>query len=147
MSEQVLCTFIRQFKRSGTPGSPNSIRKESFMLKNVLPELPATQREPEEIELKGTSRKRTFQGHTLYWNGDRESELGVFLTSKASIAYWSFVPGAINSEQREEFEVYDSLDDLFAEQNWLDERKNVKTAIEDEFAAITGQRTVEQLEI
>jgi hypothetical protein len=103
----------------------------------------------EEIEIEGNGVKRIFTGHTLYWRADGDSELGVFLTAKGKIAFWYFVPRAINPEEAEEFEVYETLDELWEEQDWLQERKQryIKQSIEQEYAARTGEPLVERLDI
>jgi hypothetical protein len=105
-------------------------------------------REPEQIELEGEGVKRRFKGHRLYWFQDIDNQQGVFLTAKRNIAYWNYVPRT-NPAQRVEFEVYEDLDELFENQEWLAERHKGKTKqeIQKEYAAFTRETVVEELDI
>jgi hypothetical protein len=109
----------------------------------------ASEAKPGTIELQGLGAKKVFQGNELYWNADSNSEKGVFLTAKGAIAYWSCVPRAINPGEREIFQVYGDLDQLFEEQDWLNKNRNshIKTAIQQEYVALTNRRLVEELDI
>jgi hypothetical protein len=104
--------------------------------------------EPEDIELEGEGVKRVFKGSELYWEKTRDSELGVFLTAKGQIAYWSYVPYAIGDGDKEEFEVYETLDE-FLEEDWINEKRNksIKAAVQREYAALTSRTVVERLDI
>jgi hypothetical protein len=82
-------------------------------------------REPEQIELEGEGVKRRFKGHRLYWFQDYDNQQGVVLTAKRNIAYWNYVPRT-NPENRVSFEVYEDLDELFENQEWLAERHKGK---------------------
>jgi hypothetical protein len=108
-----------------------------------------TSSDPEEIVLEGLAGKRVFKGNCLYWHEDRDVETGVYLTAKGAIAYWHCCPRAINAHEREVFEVYDDLDELFQEQDWLEERRQraTKQEIQQTYADITGRRVVEHLDI
>jgi hypothetical protein len=103
--------------------------------------------EPGDIELEGPEGKKIFKGHTLYWSDDRYQQLGVFLTAKGAIAFWNFVPES--SDPDPEWELYDDIDDFFAEQDWIEEDRNrhMKAEIQREYVALTNKPFVERLDI
>jgi hypothetical protein len=102
--------------------------------------------EPEDIELEGYGAKRVFKGHELYWSEDGSSETGVFLTARGKIAYWSFCPGG---EPAETFKVYEDLDELWQEQEGLEEqyKGSIKTQIQTGYQSLTNKPMVERLDI
>ena len=97
--------------------------------------------EPEDIELEGFGAKRIFKGHELYWREDGPNETGVFLTAKGKIAYWSFHAHA----DQEKFEVYEDLDELWEEQDWI--KPQMRSAIQREYVTLTNKPIVERLDI
>jgi hypothetical protein len=107
------------------------------------------QAKPGEIVLQGLGQKRIFAGNQLYWNVDRDHEMGVFLTAKGAIAFWSLLPRAINPDEREKFEVFDTLEEFLEEKEWIHERRNrgMKEQIEQEYSALTNRQRVERLDI
>jgi hypothetical protein len=107
-----------------------------------------TKAEPGEIELLGFGPKRVFTGRTLYRHQTRDDDLGVFLTAKGSIAYWYCCPGALDGV-KETFTVFDTLDDLWEQEDWLNKKnmKDVKQQIQQEYIALTHQPIVERLDI
>jgi hypothetical protein len=100
--------------------------------------------EPDDIDVEGSGRKRIFKGHTLYWDDEPGCETGVFLTAKRKIAYWYW-----NGSDPETFEIYDTLDELWEEQDWLNKKnyRNVKTEIEAQYIWLTKEEIVERLDI
>jgi len=76
-------------------------------------------------------------------------ELGVFLTARGSIAHWSLVPLAINPEQREEFGVYETIEEFLEDNEWLQQRRSraIKSQIEQQYATFTKRQRVERLDI
>jgi hypothetical protein len=101
--------------------------------------------EPDEIELVGFSGKKVFEGHTLYWENNSDGETGVFLTARGKIAYWNCIPRAMNPDDLETFEVYENLDQLWEERDWLAPR--VRSTIQREYVALTERPIVEHLDI
>jgi len=104
---------------------------------------------PGTIELQGFGAKRVFKGNELYGEENRDNQIGVYLTAKGAIVYWSFVPMAINPDEAEEFVVYRTLEELFNHQDWLVENKNrrIKSTIQQEYVALTRRSLVENLDI
>jgi hypothetical protein len=130
------------------------LEKEQRTMSEVIAELVRNHVEakdaagPQAIELEGEGQKRVFQGRTLYWDNDRDSETGVFLTAKGAIAFWMYIPAEVNGNC-ETFKVYDSLEEFFDDNDWLDKRHNrhIKDAVQREYKALTGEKLVEHLDI
>jgi hypothetical protein len=96
----------------------------------------------EEIEVQGSGQKRIFSGRTLYREREAEEETGVFLTMGGKITFWRWVRDAVHAWDEEQFETYDSLDELWEGKPWLLKIRRMKSGIEAAYAQLTQRQEV-----